>query len=142
MIQGKEFSDFESDFIEFVKQDVKQGGFNTLLNDTGLCADEVIEALGMTGMYDCDYLDMDGELNTDKLFSDTHIRSMARDTLRMTEVTTVRIPSRIKEESILFMAIGESCMPGIPYTCYAYGFITYTERKEEMYYFHSMANIK
>lgn len=142
MLQGKEFIDFESDFIEFVKQDVRQGGFHTLLSDTGLCADEVIETLGMTEKYDCDYLDMDGELDADKLFSDTHIRSLARDTLRTVEVTTICIPSRLKEESILFMAVGESCMPGIPYTCYTYGFVTYTSRKEEMYYFHSMANVK
>lgn len=141
MIQGKEFTNFEADFIAFVEQDIRQGGFHHLLGDTGLCADEVIEAFGVAEMYDCDYLDIEGELNADKLFSDTSIREKALHTLKIVEVSTIRIPCRSENESVLFMAVGESQMPGESYTCYTYGFTVDAQGKESRYYFHCVAEI-
>lgn len=141
MIQGKDFTDFELNFIAFVKQDVRQGGFHTLLNDTGLCVDELTEALGMTELYDCDYLDIDGELNADKLFSDAYIRSEALHVFKILEVFTAHIPCKSKNKRILFMAVGESRMPGEPYTCYTYGFIVDAEGAEPRYYFHCITEI-
>lgn len=141
MIQGKEFTDFESDFIAFVEQDIRQGGFRHLLGDTGLCVDEVLEALGAAEMYDCDYLDIEGELNADKLFSDISIRDEALNALKIVEVFTIRIPCRSENENVLFMAVGESQMPGKPYTCYTYGFTVDAQETESRYCFHSVAEI-
>lgn len=137
MIQGREFTDIEQNFIGFVTDNIQKGQFDAFLQDIEIDKDTLIETLEVTGLYDYDYLDLHGELNADEIFTDITSQYAVLQTLSICEVMTLRIPND-KEENILFISIGESQMPGISYTCYAYGFITENKRRGKRYYFENL----
>lgn len=142
MIQGKEFTDFEHGLMNYLHEDIRQGGFDKVLGKIGKTRETLNQAISDPELADWDYIDVDGELNTDKIFTDTFIKREVLRTLRIVEVMTVPILLTAQDNRALFMVVGESTTPEAPYICYAYGMIIQAHNEEETYYFRCLTEIR